>query len=222
MRTIISFEGIDGSGKTIQMYHLERTLQMRGMRVDTLSFPVYSSFFGRQVGKYLTAAEGVAASDVDGKSMALWFALDRFEAFCEDAHEDVEVLLINRYVLSNAVYQSIRDCDLGKPDLLDFVLELEHNHFNIPEADVHVYLDVNTEDAEQNVLRKGYREYVGNARDVYEAQSGIQERARLKYLEYAQRLNNILVIPCMEHGKMKSEQDIAMQIEEELIRNGVL
>lgn len=219
---VIAFEGIDGSGKTVQMYMLERALQQRKMRVDTLSFPVYSSFFGRQVGNYLTCAQGVSAADVDGKSMALWFALDRFEAFRDIRHEDIDVLLINRYVLSNAVYQSIRDCDLGKPDLLDFVFELEHAHFKIPPADVYVYLDVHTKEAGENVLRKGYREYVGQAKDVYEAQTSIQQRAREKYLEYAQRLDNVLVIPCMHGESMKQEQDIAMQVEDALFKRGIL
>lgn len=219
---VIAFEGIDGSGKTVQMYHLERALKKRGMLVDTMSFPMYGSFFGREVGNYLTRAEGVAACDVDGKSMALWFALDRFEAFQDYRDGEVDVLLINRYVLSNAVYQSIRECDLDKQDLLDFVLELEYNHFGIPVADAHIYLDVDVEDAGANVFRKGYREYVGNAKDVYEQQSGMQRRARAKYLEYAKLLDNVHVIPCMQDGKMKSEQDIAMLVEEDLFRTGIL
>lgn len=216
---IIAFEGIDGSGKTVQMNHLERALIKRGMRVETLSFPIYSSFFGRHVGQYLTCADGVSASEVDGKSMALWFALDRFEALRRFNLDGVDVLLINRYVLSNAVYQSIRDRDLGRPDLLDFVQELEHGHFGIPVPNVYVYLDVYTEDAEKNVLQKGYRDYAaGMARDVYEAQTGIQQRARQKYLQYAEQLDNVLVIPCMEEGLQKKEKDIAMLVEDALMR----
>lgn len=219
---IIAFEGIDGSGKTVQMNLLKRSLKKRGMRVDTMSFPMYGSFFGREIGRYLTGAEGVSASDVDNKSMALWFALDRFEAFRGYQRGEMDVLLINRYVLSNAVYQSIRERDLDKPDLLDFVLELEYGRFQIPAAHAHIYLDVNIEEAGANVLRKGYREYAGNAKDVYEAQTGIQRRARAKYLEYAALLENIHVVPCMDGSGMKAEQDIAMQVEETLVRAGLL
>jgi len=219
---VIAFEGIDGSGKTVQMHHLERSLKKRGMLVDSMSFPMYGTFFGREVGNYLTGHDGVAACDVDGKSMALWFALDRFEAFQNYRDGEADVLLINRYVLSNAVYQSIRDCDLDKPDILDFVLELEYNHFGIPIVDAHVYLDVDVEDAGENVYRKGYREYTGLEKDVYEAQSSLQRRARAKYLEYAKLLNNVHVIPCMQDGRMKSEQEIAMLVEEDLIRTGIL
>ena len=154
--------------------------------------------------------------------MALWFALDRFDQFRDYREGEADVLLINRYVLSNAVYQSIRDRDLAEPDLLEWVFDLEFGHFGLPVPDVHVVLDVGTEIAGGNVDKKGFRDYVGNARDVYESIPGIQERARLKYLEYAQRRSDILVVPCMEGGSLMSEQEIADRIEDALIEWGVI
>ncbi len=170
----------------------------------------------------LTKADGVSASDVDNKSMALWFALDRFEAFREYRPKDVDVLLINRYVLSNAVYQSIRERDLGGGDLLEFVMELEYGHFQIPRPDVHIYLDVNIEEAGENVLRKGYREYAGAGKDVYESQTGMQRRARKKYLEYATRLPNVYVVPCMAGGQLKPAEEIGKEVESLLKNAGLL
>lgn len=216
MTKIIAFEGIDGTGKSVQMQLLSERLKKDGKRVSEISFPIYTSFFGSEVGKLLSGRDGVRASDVDGKSMALWFALDRFEAFSDFDYSGSDVLLINRYVLSNAVYQSIRDCDLGKPDLLDFVLDLEYQHFGIPCADAHIVLDMATSDAAQNVDKKGYRDYVGNTRDVYEAIPSIQERARLQYLAYAKRLDNVFIIPCMEGERLKSIEEIASVIADKL------
>ena len=213
MACIIAFEGIDGTGKGTQMQRAAKQLTAAGKRVGQLSFPIYNSFFGREVGKLLTGGDGVRADTVDGKSMALWFALDRFEALRNFDVSSLDVLLINRYVLSNAVYQSIRDCDIGRPDLLDFVLSLEHEHFGIPRVDAYLLFDMDLEEAACNVNKKGFREYVGDGRDIYESIPDIQRRARNKYLEYAARLDNVRVIPCMRSGKLESIDAIGAHVD---------
>ncbi len=213
MTKIIALEGIDGTGKTTQAQLLLQRLVARDLTVMPLSFPVYDSFFGAQVGRLLSGKDGVKASDVDGKSMALWFAMDRFEAFRALDYSGFDVLLINRYVLSNAVYQSIRERDLGSPDLLDYVLELEHGHLHLPQPDIYVVLDMNPELAAENVGKKGFRAYVGSCRDVYESLPDIQRRAREKYVEYAARLDNVRLVPCMEQGRLKSIESIAEAVE---------
>lgn len=213
MTKIIAFEGIDGTGKSVQMERLSDALKSHGLSVKELSFPMYDTFFGEMVGRYLSAKDGIPANTVDGKSMALWFALDRFEAFRQIDYSDADVLLINRYVLSNAVYQSIRDIDLDKPDILDFCLELEHRHFGIPVPDLHLVLDMDTESAAENVDKKGFRDYIGNARDVYESIDSIQLRARKKYAEYAQRIPNVKLILCTENGVLLPIDKIAKRIE---------
>lgn len=209
MTKIIAFEGIDGTGKTVQLQRLFDRLVAEGKyRVETVSFPMYDTFFGAECGRLLSGSGGVRANEVDQRSMALWYALDRFEAFRERDLSNTDVLLINRYVLSNAVYQSVRERDLGKPDLLDFVLELEYEHFRIPKADAHIVLDMNPEQAYENVGKKGFREYVGDQPDIYEALPDIQKRARQKYIDYSQRMAGIYIIPCMEQNRLKSIADI--------------
>ncbi len=218
MTKIIVFEGIDGTGKTVQLQRLyERLVASGRFRVRTLSFPMYETFFGAECGRLLSGSGGVRANEVDGKSMALWYALDRFEAFRELDYSDADVLLINRYILSNAVYQSVRDCDLDRPDLLEFVIELEHKHFRIPRADAHIVLDMNPENAYENVGKKGFREYVGDMPDIYEALPDIQKRARQKYIEYAEHMPGIHIIPCMEQNKLKSIEAIGELIDAELV-----
>lgn len=217
MTKIIAFEGIDGTGKTVQLQRLYERLTADGrFRVKTLSFPMYDTFFGAECGRLLSGSGGVRANEVDGKSMALWYALDRFEAFQTFDYSGADVLLINRYILSNAVYQSVRERDLGKPDLLEFVIELEHEHFKIPRADAHIVLDMNPENAYANVNKKGFRDYVGDQPDIYEALPDIQKRAREKYIEYASRMPGIHIIPCMEQKRLKSIEAIGELIDKEL------
>ena len=209
---IIAFEGIDGTGKSVQMEQLRVKLEQQGFTVGVLSFPDYDSFFGGCVGRYLTKKDGVSASDVDQRSMALWFAMDRWAAFQGFDYSRFDVLLINRYVLSNAVYQSIRDRDVDKPDILDFVLELEHRQLKLPQPDLYLILDVDLTAAQSNVSKKGYRDYVGDEKDEYEKQDSIQIRARAKYLSFGERLDNVQVIPCMADGALLSIETIAQRV----------
>ncbi len=209
---IIAFEGIDGTGKSVQMEQLRAKLEQQGLTVGVLSFPDYGSFFGGCVGRYLTKKDGVSASDVDQRSMALWFAMDRWAAFQGFDYSRFDVLLINRYVLSNAVYQSIRDRDVDKPDILDFVLELEHRQLKLPQPDLYLILDVDLTAAQSNVSKKGYRDYVGDEKDEYEKQDSIQIRARAKYLSFGERLDNVQVIPCMADGALLSIETIAQRV----------
>ncbi len=209
---IIAFEGIDGTGKSVQMKELQTRLEQRGLQVGVLSFPDYDSFFGGCVGRYLTKKDGVSASDVDQRSMALWFAMDRWAAFRDFDYSKFDVLLINRYVLSNAVYQSIRDRDVDQPDILDFVLELEHEQLKLPRPDLYLILDVDLSAAQSNVSKKGYRDYVGDEKDEYEKQDSIQLRARAKYLSYGERLPSVQVIPCMADGALLPIETIARRV----------
>lgn len=209
---IIAIEGIDGTGKTVQLEQLKGRLEGRGLRVGVLSFPVYNSFFGGCVGRFLTKKDGVSASDVDQRSMALWFAMDRWAAFRDFDYSGFDVLLINRYVLSNAVYQSIRDRDADKPDILDFVLTLEHEQLRLPRPDLYLILDVDLKTAQSNVSKKGFRDYVGNEKDEYEKQDSIQIRAREKYLSFGKRLPYARVIPCMEGGKLLPIEAVADRV----------
>lgn len=220
---VIAIEGIDGSGKSLQFSTLRDTLIRRGLRVATREYPNYDSHFGSQVGRYLSAAEGVRADDVDGKSMALWYALDRFEDLQSFRDGEAEVLIINRYVLSNAVYQSIRDIDLNKPDIVDWVFDLEYEHFHLPKADIFLFYDVSTAQAEENVKKKGFRAYVGGeAQDVYEQSRGIQERSRAKYLECVQKREDIAVIPCMRGDRLLSVEEIAAVTLQTLEARGII
>ncbi len=219
---IITIEGIDGSGKTVQFELLAKRLEEMGFSVEKRGFPVYDSFFGEQIGRLLSGSGGIFATDVDQKSMALWFALDRFNDFrlWQDGRSDF--LLINRYVLSNAVYQSVRDSDFEKPDIVDWVFELEYERLSLPRPDLNVFLSVETACAKANVSKKGFRDYVGSGSDVYEKSRSLQQRASDKYRELSERFSDIVVIECTKGGNMRPVEEISNELMAALESRGLL
>jgi len=219
---IIAIEGIDGSGKGVQYRRLKDALINMGYSVASMDFPVYDSFFGKEIGGFLSGAAGVRADEVDGKSMALWFALDRFDRFKNYQDGEADILILNRYVLSNAVYQSIRDIDLYKPDIAEWVFEVEYEHLGLPRPDVNLVFSIAPKAAEENVGKKGFRDYVGAGKDVYESSHDIQTRAMAQYLAYAARYDDIAVIPCMEDGRLLPIDTIGEAVLEALRERGII
>lgn len=219
---IIAIEGIDGGGKGVQVRALKENLKKLGYTVAGRDYPMYDTYFGAQVGRLLSGADGVRADEIDGKSMALWFALDRWESFKDYRDGETDFLIINRFVLSNAVYQSVRDIDLGKPDIVNWVMNLEYGHFGLPKPDLNIVFSILPKAAEENVTKKGYRGYVGEGKDVYEADHGIQQRAMEKYIEIATDMEDADIIYCMEEGRLKSIDDIAKMVMDAIKRRGLI
>ncbi len=213
MSQVIAFEGIDGSGKTLQAELLKDTLVAKGLRVLCMSFPVYDSFFGRECGLILSGRGDVRADELDPKSMSLWYALDRWQAMKTVDMDAYDYVLLNRFTLSNVVYQSIRARDEDRPRLADWIFELEHVQLALPEPDIYVLFDVDPCVAGLNVRKKGHRDYVGDERDVYEQSTRLLTLARAKYLSLAQRLSNIKVVNCLDrNNSMRAPEKIAREV----------
>lgn len=209
---MIALEGIDGSGKSRQLELLRRSLSYQDGRTQTLSFPRYDTFFGREVADLLMGRHALGANRLDSKSMALWYALDRWRTFRESASDHSEYLLIDRFTLSNAVYQAIRTP--GSEDaLVDWILHLEHVELGLPVPDIYIVLDVSPEMARANILQKGFRQYSGSDSDVYERSDDLLTLARSQYLRLADKFYGIRVIDCMIGAqRMKTPEAIHDQI----------
>ncbi len=202
---LIAIEGIDRAGKTTQSELLRAALEAAGLRVEMLSFPRYETFFGATIRALLDGGGPTSAATLDPRSMALWYALDRYDAFAERARGEstdgavsAEVLLVNRFTLSNAVYQSARaeaTDPSGADQLFDWVLELEHGRLGLPRPALTVVLDVEVELSHQRSHQAVHTGGRAEKPDLYERSQGLLSRSRQRYLDAAHTVADLVVIP---------------------------
>ena len=203
---IIAIEGIDGSGKGLQYKRLCQTLENKGYKVGKMDFPSYDDFYGKEIGRLLSGDDQYTAANTDVKSMALWYAMDRVQAFKNIKVSDYDYILLNRSTLSNAVYQGARCEDDEREDFIRWIDELEFNQLNIPRPDLYIVFDVPPTQSKINVAKKGHRDYVGEKADVYEANDSFMSKVRDGYLKAEKIFNNVVVINCMgEEGMLPPE-----------------
>jgi dTMP kinase len=181
---LIAIEGLDGAGKTTQVAMLAKALNV----VEVVSFPRYEWLIGRQIREMLDNSRGVSAQEVDPRSMALWYAADRAQWAKERTPVD-GIVLLNRYTLSNAVYQSARSDD---PELFEWILRLEFEELGLPRPDATVVLDVPPDVSQARVAHRGDAEG-----DVYERATDLLARVRDGYLSAAARLPDVVVVPAI-------------------------
>ncbi len=211
---IISFEGIDGTGKTTQINLLKDFLIIHNYKVNVRSYPVYESFFGKEIGIHLSSKD--IKHNIDARSMALWYAMDRWKDRKDfiATNPDTDILLLNRYTLSNMVYQVIR---AGEPDnLAGWVEELEHGVLELPRPDLYLIFDLPFELALINNEGKGKRDYIDGEVDKYEKDIKLQTTARKLYREFGQTQKNAVVIDCYEKDRMLPIEKIADKVKKEV------
>lgn len=215
---VIAFEGIDGSGKGVQVKEIANRLEELGKKVLIQDFPVYSGFFGKEIGKMLSGEHEVRADVVDPKSMSLWYALDRREALKDIDRDAYDYILFNRSTLSNAAYQSFRVKPEERDGFTDWLFELEFEKLGVWRPDLYFIFDVTEEQSRKNVAGKGQRDYLTHTHDVYEESQTIMSHARKVYLQQAETNDQVHIVPCMEKdGSFKSIDEIASFVMEKIM-----
>ena len=156
---IISFEGIDASGKETQCKLLAEKLEAKGLKVKIITFPDYETPLGSAIKKFL--ADGYK---VDDKTAAMLYAADRRQ-HCEMMQGLLGqgyILLTDRYKYSNFAFFSNRGVEMG------WLVQLDST---IPESDLVILLDLTPE---ESISRKddqdkfeGDGEYLAKVRETY-------------------------------------------------------
>ncbi|TKV61518.1 dTMP kinase [Nakamurella flava] len=186
MGRLIAIEGIDGSGKQTLTRRVADRWSQAGARIVTLGFPRYGvDVHADLVRDALYGRLGDLADSVYGP--AVLFALDRRAAADEirGALAEADLVLLDRYVSSNAAYGAARQ---GAPDVPsdfpDWVRELEIDRFGVPVPTHQILLAPPVTVAADRARRRSVQAD-DRALDSFESDGGLQARVDRMYRRLA-------------------------------------
>ena len=214
MAFLLAIEGADGAGKATVAAATAAALTARGLRATVVSFPRYTVTAGGHAigamlaGRLLAAPEPAAA--------AVLYALDRFESkkFMAEVAAENDVIVFDRYIASNIVYQAAKVTEEAAPALIQWIAELELRTFALPPPDLSIYLDTPQDLSRQLIAHKHQRSYTAETFDANEADSGLQRRVRERYAALAggQVLGRWARVETVEHGALRPPADLAQEV----------
>jgi dTMP kinase len=178
-------EGLDGAGKRTLSDGLYKALSEAGASVTTMAFPRYGkSVYADLVREALHRGHGDLADSVYG--MGMLYALDR-RAAAEEIRADrdrYDVVLLDRYVASNAAYGAARLHQDARGAFVRWVRELEIERFDLPVPDSHLLLRVSPDVAAARAELRAHA-HADRAKDAFESDVDLQERCANVYDELA-------------------------------------
>lgn len=185
MGRLVVIEGLDGAGKRTLADGLVAALTAPGASVVKMAFPRYDTdVHADLVRDALYGRLGDLVESVHG--MAVLFALDRRDAAAElrSLRRRFDIVLLDRYVASNAAYGAARLSEDAHGPFVEWVRELEVDRFGVPVPDAQLLLRVPVNVA---AARADCRAAADSARrkDRYENDQGLQARCAAVYDELA-------------------------------------
>ncbi len=178
-------EGLDGAGKRTLTEGLRTAFEAGGKTVTTLAFPRYGASVHADIAaEALHGAHGDLTDSV--YAMAILFALDRAgaKAEIEELQRTHDVVILDRYVASNAAYSAARLNQGIDGEVVGWVYALEFGRFGLPKPDHQLLLDVSVDLADCRARQRAEQD-ADRARDAYERDRGLQERTAAAYADLA-------------------------------------
>jgi dTMP kinase len=213
--SIITIEGLDGSGKSTQIKWFTAKLESLGIAHRFIHFPMMNKgVYGKLIAAYLRGEFG-SLEEVHPKLVALLFAEDRKEhlGLLQQWLEEGYLIIMDRYVNSNIAFQCAKTEELlQKQELKEWILEFEFKHNQLPKPDIsfflHVPFDVITRSLHQYRVGDD-RTYLNGKVDIHEDSLSLQKGVYEEYLAMVQEQDNFHEVRCFtEHQEWLSPEEI--------------
>ena len=202
----IVIDGSDGSGKKTQWGLLKKRLAQEKISYLPVDFPIYQSFFGKFIKRYLHGDFGDPVK-LDPYHSSFAYALDRF--FYKDKIEKAlaagKVVIANRYMESNKMHQGAKFASGQKLDeYLDWLDKFEFQHLGVPKPDMVMYLYVPTNISQRLIKRRSRSRKI----DKHERNVAYQKKVTAISQKLCRKYRHWHLVDCVEKGELMSRQDI--------------
>lgn len=169
---LLAFEGLDQSGKQTQSGRVADALHARGLRVEFLTFPEYTTAIGQEIGRVM---QGERHYDAD--TLQLLYIANRYEfrPTVEAWLAEGAVVICDRYLASSVAYGEAQGLDPA------WVLEVQRG---LPQPGLTIVLDI----APETSLRRKQA-----ARDKFERDLPLLSRVRESYRRQAAQPDWLLI-----------------------------
>jgi len=218
---LIVIEGTDSSGKATQTDLLYKKLKEEGRKVMKIDFPNYESESSIFVKKYLNGDYGKDADSIDPYIVSTFYTLDRFDTFkrgVEKFYLDGGILVSDRYTTANMIHQASKIEDKQLRDkFLDWLCDFEYNLYKLPEPDMVIFLDLPTEFSNKLNENRANKIDGSSTKDIHESNKLHLEKAYCN-AKYVADKYNWVTIKCDSEGKVRSKENIAEEIYQEVTK----
>ena len=191
MSKLITFEGIDGSGKSTQAALLFETMKTRGEKVVLTAEPTKRPI-GRMIREIFAGK-----MQADQQVIAALFAADRLDHLTntEDGMlkqlSEGTTIISDRYYLSSYAYHSV-----FVP--MDWVIEINKRAVALCPGDLHLFIDVDPEISMERIRARQ------TALEIYETIDNLK-RVRENYLEAIARTKDSTTIRIIDGNRTAAE-----------------
>lgn len=206
---LIVIDGSDGSGKTTQWELLKKRFRKEKISCETIDFPVYSSFFGKFIKRYLHGEFGDPVK-LDSYHASFSYALDRFfyKEKIEKALNKGKIVLANRYTTSNKILQGAKLRDKKEKERYWRWLDnLEYKKLGISKPDLVLYLFVPVKISKDLVKSRAQNNKKIKI-DKHESNIIYQKKVVLDSKFLCNKNRNWKLINCTEESKLLSKRGV--------------